>query len=116
MEAAMLFFKSAMKIGFGDIDPQRGVPPPVLEFNAWGEAWMKKVPVVLTNFTYNIDGQTDYVWPEGFASEPNKRSSMMPLNVVFILMLSPTFSTRSTRKNYNSRDFFSGELLQKGYQ
>ena len=116
MEAAMLFFKSAMKIGFGDIDPQRGVPPPVLEFNAWGEAWMKKVPVVLTNFTYNIDGQTDYVWPEGFASEPNKRSSMMPLNVVFILMLSPTFSTRSTRKNYNSRAFFSGELLQKGYQ
>ena len=116
MEAAMLFFKSAMKIGFGDVDPQRGVPPPVLEFNAWGEAWMKKVPVVLTNFTYNIDGQTDYVWPTTFNREPDGRSSMMPLNVVFILMLSPTYSTRSTRKDYNSRDFFAGELLQKGYQ
>ena len=115
MEAAMLFFKSAMKIGFGDIDPQRGVPPPVLEFNAWGEAWMKKVPVVLTNFTYNIDGSVDYTWPVGEGSAPSYYDSMMPLKVQFILNLSPTYSTKSTRIKFTTEKFYNGSLLSKGY-
>jgi len=111
MSAALLFFKSAMKMGFGAKDEFRGVPPPVLSFSAWGKDWHKNVPVVISNFTYNIDGQTDYVWPQ-----ENVSSSMMPLKTTFIIQLSPTYSTRSTRKEYNSRDFYNGKLLRKGYQ
>ena len=113
MEGALHFFKSAMKIGFGAKDDNRGVPPPVLEFSAWGPAWHEKVPIVISNVTHNIDSQTDYVWPS--SEDIDATSSMMPLKTDFIIQMSPTYSTRSTRKDYNSRDFYNGSLLRKGY-
>jgi hypothetical protein len=115
MEAAMHFFKSAMKIGFGELDKQRGVPPPVLEFSAWGEAWAKRIPVVVTNFTYNIDGSVDYTWPVGDGLNPSYYDSMMPLRVQFILNLSPTYSTKSTRIKFTTEKFYNGSLLRQGY-
>ena len=115
MEGAMHFFKSAMKIGFGEFDDSRGVPPPVLEFSIWGPAWAKKIPCVIGTFSYNIDGATDYVWPIPPSVTITEDNSMVPLQVTFIINLSPTYSTRSTRKTYNSRDFYSGKLLKQGY-
>jgi len=115
MEGAMHFFKSAMKIGFGEFDVQRGVPPPVLEFSAWGEAWAKRIPVVVTNFTYNIDGEVDYTWPVGDGLNPSYYDSMMPLKVSFILNLSPTYSTKNTRANFTTEKFYNGSLLRQGY-
>ena len=115
MEGALLFLKSAMKIGFGEFDDQRGVPPPVLEFSAWGEAWAKRIPCVVTNFTYNIDGSVDYTWPLEDGVTPTARDSMMPLRVQFIINLAPTYSTKSTRIQYNSKDFYAGRLLSRGY-
>lgn len=114
-QGAMHFFKSAMKIGFGEKDPQRGIPPPVLEFSVWGPAWAEKIPCVVSNFTYNIDSATDYVWPTIAAHRAVPKESMMPLKVTFILQLSPTYSTKSTRMTYNSADFYSGKLLRQGY-
>jgi hypothetical protein len=116
MEGAMHFFKSAMKMGFGEYDDYRGVPPPVLEFSVWGPAFAKNIPVVIQNFTYNIDSATDYVWPLDTSTRsigPN--DSMLPLNVTFILTLTPTYSTKSTRKEFTSRNFYNGSLLQNGY-
>ena len=117
MEGAMHFFKSAMKIGFGEGDDNRGVPPPVLEFSVWGPAWAKRIPCVIGTFSYNIDGATDYIWPlaAGSGIGISEDDSMVPIQVTFILNLSPTYSTRSTRKEYNSRDFYSGQLLKRGY-
>ena len=115
MEGAMHFLKSAMKIGFGEGDNQRGVPPPVLEFSAWGEAWAKNVPCVVTNFTYNIDGATDYTWPIPGHLKPTDGDSMMPLKVTFIINLAPTYSTKSTRIDFTSAKFYSGALLRQGY-
>lgn len=112
MEGVLHFLKSAMKIGFGEGDKQRGVPPPVLEFSAWGPAWAKNIPVVVTNFTYNIDGSVDYTWP---TSLPTFMDSMLPLKVDIIITLAPTYSTKSTRLEYSSENFYKGGLLQKGY-
>tara|TARA_B100000809_G_scaffold264804_1_gene321692 strand:- start:1727 stop:2356 length:630 start_codon:yes stop_codon:yes gene_type:complete len=115
MEGAMHFFKSAMKIGFGEFDDHRGVPPPVLEFSVWGPAIAKRIPCVIGTFSYNIDGGTDYVWPISSGLEPTTDDSMVPLQVTFIINLSPTYSTRSTRKTYTSKDFYNGKLLKQGY-
>lgn len=115
MEGAMHFIKSAMKMGFGEKDPQRGVPPPVLEFSAWGQAWAKRIPVIISNFTFNIDGATDYVWPLVDGQMPTFEDSMMPLRIQFILNLGPTYSTRSTRTKFTSGLFYSGALLKHGY-
>ena len=115
MEGAMHFFKSAMKIGFGETDDHRGVPPPVLEYSMWGPSWAKRIPCVISTFSYNIDGATDYVWPVMSSTSITDDDSMMPLQVTFIINLSPTYSTRSTRRTYNSKDFYSGNLLKQGY-
>ena len=113
-QGAMHFFKSAMKIGFGETDPNAGVPPPVLEFSIWGPGWAERIPVVISNFNYNIDGSSDWAWPIPYADTDDQ--TMMPLKVTFILTLSPTYSTKSTRKEYNSESFYNGALLRKGYQ
>jgi hypothetical protein len=113
MEGALHFLKSSMKIGFGEFDDQRGVPPPVLEFSAWGEAWAKRIPVVITNFSYNIDGAVDYTWPT--SGVPTAKDSMMPLKVDVIINLAPTYSTKSTRVAYTSERFYNGSLLHRGY-
>lgn len=112
-QGAMHFFKSAMKIGFGEHDPQRGIPPPVLEFSAWGPSWADRIPCVISNFTYNMDGTTDYVWPSPHSDTANQ--SLMPLKIEFILQLSPTYSTKSTRMTYTSESFYNGSLLRQGY-
>tara|TARA_B100002003_G_C14012503_1_gene488513 strand:+ start:198 stop:836 length:639 start_codon:yes stop_codon:yes gene_type:complete len=105
--AAFHFLKSAMKIGFGENDDYRGVPPPILNFSAWGPAIAKNVPVVVTNINTNLDANVDYV----FADYEN----MLPLKIDLIIMLSPTYNTRETRLTYTSEDFYNGTLLRRGY-
>ena len=115
IEGGMHFLKSAMKIGFGENDEHRGVPPPVLEFSAWGEAWAKKIPVVIATFSYNIDSSTDYVWSVLDGQAPTFNDSMMPLKTSFIINLAPTYSTKNTRTNFTSKEFYNGNLLRQGY-
>ena len=105
--AVMHFLKSAMKIGFGEGDEYRGVPPPILNFSAWGPAVAQNVPVVVTNVTTNLDASMDYVFADN--------SSMLPLKIDLIIMLSPTYNTRETRVTYSSKDFYNGSLLRHGY-
>jgi len=56
---ALDFFRGSMKMRFGKMDNQRGLPPPVLRFNAHGV--FQNVPVVLTDFTYNLDADVSYI-------------------------------------------------------
>ena len=56
---ALDFFRGSMKMRFGKLDNDRGLPPPVLRFNAHGI--FQNVPVVLTDFTYNLDADVSYI-------------------------------------------------------
>lgn len=121
MVAALHFFKSAMKMGFGENDPNRGVPPPVLEFSGYGPGLFEKIPVVITNLSYALDSSTDYVFAR---VENNNISSkvpdivgetFVPVKTTFILTLAPTYNTYSTRKDFTLADFVNGKLLRNGY-
>ena len=50
--AALHFFRSAMKMGFGEHDKNRGVPPPVLNFSGYGPGFFKNIPVLLKIFIF----------------------------------------------------------------
>ena len=126
--AALHFFKAAMKMGFGENDKNRGVPPPVLNFTGYGPGFFKNIPVVISNLNYALDTSTDYVFARieneqgtGRAHDPEGPSTsiieetFIPIKITFILTLSPAYNTYETRKVFTMKDFVSGKLLKKGF-
>ncbi len=126
--AALHFFKSCMKIGFGEQDSRRGIPPPVLNFSGYGPIFFKDMPVVITDLTYALDSNTDYVFAQieertaggvgPIRSKFNKtivEETFIPIKTSFILSLAPCYSTYQTRVEFNLKDFVKGDLLNKGY-
>jgi hypothetical protein len=66
--ATIHFFKSATKMFYGkDKTPARGVPPPLLYLSGFGQYQFDNHPVVLTNFTYTLPVDVDYInaYPNG---------------------------------------------------
>jgi hypothetical protein len=66
--AVIHFFKSATKMFYGkDLNPARGVPPPLLYLTGFGQYQFDNHPVVLTNFTYKLPVDVDYInaYPNG---------------------------------------------------
>jgi len=120
--AALHFFKSAMKMGFGENDKNRGVPPPVLNFSGYGPGFFKNIPVVISNLNYALDTSTDYVFAriedahgQTKGGNPIVDQTFIPIKVTFILSLSPAYNTYETRKQFTMKDFVNGKLLGKGF-
>jgi hypothetical protein len=66
--AVIHFFKSSTKMFYGkDKSPARGVPPPLLYLSGFGQYQFDNHPVVLTNFTYTLPVDVDYInaYPNG---------------------------------------------------
>lgn len=59
--AALHFLRTMAKMHFGQNDPNAGVPPPVLLFNAYGPFVFKDVPVIVTDFNVDFPSDVDYV-------------------------------------------------------
>jgi len=58
--AVIHFFKSVTKMFYGQ-DAQRGVPPPLVFLTGLGEYQFNQHPCVVTNFTYNLPTDVDYI-------------------------------------------------------
>jgi hypothetical protein len=58
--AAVHFLRSASKMFTGDSEPA-GNPPIILALSGYGDYVFKNVPVVLTNFSVNLDSTSDYI-------------------------------------------------------
>ena len=102
---ASLFLRSAMKMTFGqDRDP--GMPPPVLRFYSHGI--YENVPCVIRDFTWNLDSDIDYI---------ETRDSVMriPVQNMFVLSLSTTYSPENVRENFSVEDYLKGKLRSEGY-
>ena len=59
--AAIHFLRTVTKMHFGSSDPNAGVPPPVLLFDAYGQYMFNQLPVIVTNFTVSLPNDVDYV-------------------------------------------------------
>lgn len=98
------FFRAAMKMGFGESDPQAGLPPPILRFYAYGI--YTNVPVVVTNFTWNFDNDVDYV---------ESGSIRIPKVSTFVLGLATTYGPKNVRQNFSIEAYANGRLKGRGY-
>ena len=80
---ALDFFRGSMKMRFGKMDNQRGLPPPVLRFNAHGV--FQNVPVVLTDFTYNLDADVSYIEIENENTGNSKLGGVAQMDMADVL-------------------------------
>jgi hypothetical protein len=82
MLAVIHFFKSATKMFYGrDLNPSRGVPPPLLYLTGHGSYQFDHHPMVLTSFNYSLPVDVDYInaYPDGASSAINT-VSLAPYN------------------------------------
>ena len=62
MLAVIHFFKSATKMFYGqDTVPRAGTPPPLLYLSGYGLHQFQNHPLLLTNFSYNLPNDVDYI-------------------------------------------------------
>lgn len=59
--AAIHFLRTVTKMYFGENEPNAGVPPPVLLFDAYGSYMFNQLPVIVTNFSVILTNDIDYV-------------------------------------------------------
>jgi len=102
--AGMQYFRGAMKMNFGKNDPDKGLPPPVLRFTAHGV--YKNVPVLIRDFTYNLDADVDYIEVDDFR---------LPVTSTFVLSMTTTYSPKNVRENFTIGSYLSGGLRSSGY-
>jgi hypothetical protein len=62
MLAVIHFFKSATKMFYGkDTAPRAGTPPPLMYLTGYGQHQFQNHPLLLTNFSYNLPNDVDYI-------------------------------------------------------
>ena len=60
--AVIHFFKSVTKMFYGqDQNPSRGIPPPLVYLSGFGQYQFDRHPCVITNFTYALPVDVDYI-------------------------------------------------------
>jgi hypothetical protein len=63
--AVIHFFRSVTKMFYGQ-DPQAGTPPPLVYLSGFGQYQFNNHPCVVTNFSYNLPSDVDYIRANGF--------------------------------------------------
>jgi len=136
--AVLRFLRSATMLEFGIPAAQRGVagtPPPVLRFNYLGAHMFNNVPVVVTDFSFNMQRDVDYVevqMPETGGSERGLANAFndalfgeavvtegnrtwVPTKLELTTSLQIQQNTRNVRENFDLNAFKRGDLINKGF-
>lgn len=111
---AMQFFRGAMKMNFGKNDDSRGLPPPILRFYA--NNVYQNVPVLIRDFTYNMDADVDYIeFGDGGGEDSAGDMHRLPVVSNFVLSLTTTYSPKNVRENFTLQKYLNGSLRSDGY-
>lgn len=105
--AIMQFGRTFTKMNFGINDPNRGMPPQILHFSAYGDYVFNRVPVAIKSFTMPLNNDVDYIQTSFNSSVPVKTD----LSIVLVFMPTPN----KIRTEFTLDKFASGELVKKGY-
>ena len=134
--AVLRFLRSATMMEFGIPAAQRGTagtPPPVLRFNYLGNHMFNNVPVVVSNFSFTLERDVDYVevqLPDGagqglagafndalFGSVLTKsgNQTFVPTKLEMMTTLLIQQNTRNVRENFDVGAFRSCNLINNGF-
>lgn len=104
------FLRVVTKMNFGAGDPDRGAPPPVLEFSAYGATNYARVPVLVAGFTQSYPDDVDYV-----EATVNGSIVQMPTVATIAMDLLVQYSPRRTKSQFTLNGFADGTLYSKGF-
>lgn len=113
--AALRFLQAATMSEFGLSTPleRRGAPPPVLRFNYLGQQMFLNVPVVVSNFTYNLDKDAGYVPIE--LPTLQSRKTHVPTKTMLTITLLVQPNPREVRDHFSLSKFKQGKLFDRGF-
>jgi hypothetical protein len=110
--AATHCFRSLTKMFYGETS-DKGAPPPVVKLNGYGSYVMNNIPVVVTQFTFDLPNDVDYL-QIGTARTTSSPFQMVPTNSTLNVTLKPLYS-RSKVNEFSLDDFVNGSLANKGF-
>lgn len=134
--AALHYLRSVTKMFYGGED-YRGAPPPIVRLNAYGDYVFNNVPVVISNFTVDMQSDVDYIavnfsvpddsqpevrveiediienTPAATASQDKAAINWVPTRSTINVTLLPIYS-RSTVEQFNLKDFVNGRYVIDG--
>lgn len=101
------FLRTFSKMNYGVNDPQKGMPPAIMKFSAYGKYMLQNVPVALRFFTLSLPDNVDYV--------QTSHETQVPIYSEFSLDLVPMPTPNKVKNEFSLGSFASGELITKGY-
>mgnify|MGYP003630675120 CR=1 FL=1 len=105
----MHFLRVMSKMNFGTGDEDRGTPPPVCEFNAYGTYNFNRVPVLIGDFAFNYEDGVDYV-----EAVVNGETVQIPAVMTISISLLPQYSA-AKQNNFNLGEFAQGTGYKRGF-
>lgn len=129
------FLRTVTKMNFGETDPNKGTPPPVLNFHAYGSYMFNALPVIVTQFSVTLPKDIDYVpvdvsttqledfqannYQWGKLTQPYlseaRSSDYIWLPAVFNISVSLIVQQSPTKlRSFNLEQFRSGTLVKSG--
>jgi len=121
--AMVHFFKTVTKMNYGGNDPDRGLPPPVCRLNGYGDYTFNNVPVVISNFQFDLKKDVDYISTglSGGGSNVNdevaltgkRGTAWAPAESLVTVGLMPQYS-RTKQSEFNLKKFVKGEHTLPG--
>ena len=136
---AIRFLQTYTKMNYGLTDPDRGLPPRIMRFYAYGGQLFYDVPVVINKFSMTFPEDIDYVkgdidfggqvkgtperssskdsTPNQSPAEQNQINNTIWLPMLFTIHISLLVQQNLSRTvhEFNLNDFAQGNLANKGY-
>ena len=118
--AMVHFFKTVTKMNYGK-DVDRGLPPPVCRLNGYGDYTFNNVPVVISNFQFDLKKDVDYISTklsgtqvdDTDVAEGTQGVAWAPTESLVTVGLMPQYS-RTKQSEFNLRSFVKGEHTLPG--
>ena len=138
--ASIHFFKAMTKMFYGqDENPTNGTPPPLGFFYGLGAFQLDNHPVVVTNFSYNLPNNVDYIRatntddasstsnlnliggqlqpggnrpPATFIDTEDQAITYVPTKITITLTCVPVISRNTISNDFSVKEYATGKLLR----
>jgi hypothetical protein len=116
--AAVHYLRSVTKMKYGESSSDAGSPPPVVLLNGYGDFVFKNIPVIVTQFQFDLPQDVDYISctlevPElEGQTEQYNTAAWAPTQSLLTVTVQPQYS-RSTISQFNMDSFINGEYIKK---
>jgi hypothetical protein len=112
----MHFLRVATKSFYGDTavaNGMYGTPPPVMLFEYLGDHGFNKVPVVVTEYSMQLDETVDYV--PVYTNASGTEVTYVPTKTNIVISLQPSYTPHKTRKRFDLGAFATGRSYKDGF-